>query len=269
MKQLSKRLTISSLSVIVILVLTCTPFAAEANHGHPGRPAHPGHPEHPGQGRDFLFVPLNQYLRGNNILAVRQILNLGPQYRGRSVDSVVLRARTDFGRGQAQLLVNNAPVGFTQTVGTRTQEYYFQLNPGQNTLDQAVHTLQISLQGQFTVEGVGVNLAREWETGETRMVRRQFSGRSRLDLAYLFTGFENRPVRSITIVASTAAGRGQAQVCSTQGPCSGQPVTVRQQLETYQLPTQGIHGRLGALYVDLMGNFWIESVTVDLDRFGH
>ncbi|NUM88772.1 MAG: hypothetical protein HUU37_06180 [Bdellovibrionales bacterium] len=245
---------------------------------HPGHPGHPGRPDRPNpgyppapppppsRGGDYVFQPMHQYLVGANTLALRQILNLGPEMRGRAVEYVVLRARTDAGRGVAQLEINGFRVGHAQQVDTWTRDYFFHVNPSQNRLGEDIQTLQLELQGRFTVEGVGVKLGRDhgFAGSETRVLQQRFSGNSRIDLGFLFRGREHLRVRSVTIRASTAAGHGQARVCSGFNNCS-MAQTVATYMGSYTFPLFGGNS-LGDMFVDLQGNFWIDSVTVDFDR---
>lgn len=265
--------------------------------GHPGYPGRPGYPDRPGPGypppppppgpgpgypppppppgpgygSDYVYQPMNQYLVGANSLRLRQILNLGPQMEGREVEYVVLRARTDAGQGEAQLEINGMRVGYSQRVDTWSRDYFFQVDAFRNRLGYDIQTLQLELQGRFTVEGVGVKLGRGHGGGgggyvgsETRVLQQRFTGGSRVDLGYLFRGYENYRVRAVTIRASTAAGYGQARVCGSYSGCSvGQTVGTYLGTYTYSLFTGDT---VSNLYLDLQGNFWIDSITVEFER---
>ena len=86
-----------------------------------------------------------------------------------------------------------------------------------------------------------------------------------MDLAHLFRGFEHLQVRSVTIRASTAAGHGQASVCSGYNSCS-MAQTVGTYLGTYTFSLFGGRNDLGSTFIDLQGQFWIDSVTVEFER---
>ena len=107
-------------------------------------------------GSDYLETVINRrYVSTDAVIPLRQLLAIGPEYRGRRIQYVMMRASTDAGRGQARLVINGAQVGSVQIVGTDLSEYYF--DPGFDAIEgDVVQTLQIHLNGNFTVETAGV-----------------------------------------------------------------------------------------------------------------
>ena len=113
----------------------------------------------------LVQVPLNRYVQGFQNLPLRQILNLGPECHGASVEEVVLIAASRAGRGQARLVVNGQPEGFPQTLAPFPRGYSFGLHPRFNELGQNVRTLELQLQGQIFVQSIGVRLGyNRWPT---------------------------------------------------------------------------------------------------------
>jgi len=117
-------------------------------------------PDRPGR-EEIVRREVNQRYQGRSDLPLRQLLGLGPQYRGKEIRYVVLRAQTAAGRGQAAVEVNGRVLFPTQTVGTTLQDYYFQLPADLDEIGIEIQQLQLVLEGNFYVESVGVALKRE------------------------------------------------------------------------------------------------------------
>lgn len=238
----------------------------------PYPPAPPAPPAPPSYG-DFLYQNLNQYLVGDNTLPLRQILGIGPQFRGRNVEFVVIRARTDAGQGIASLLVNGFVAGGSQQVGTFSSDYYFYLDRANSVLDVNVQSLQIALRGRFMVEAVGVKLGNGGiypsPNVQTFSVNRNFQGQNRLYLSNLtnMDQFRGRRIRSITIRASTAMGRGTAEFCGSRACYGAQTVETYLNDSTFFLTGEVVDYTSGSWFFDLRGNFWVESVSIEFDRF--
>lgn len=136
--------------------LTSVPF----DHSHPGR-------------GELLFQRMRHALFGQNILPVRQILGIGPEYRGRQIQYVVLRAATAAGRGQAQLVLNGQAVGRPQVVGMGQRAYYFRLPAWADEIGHEVRQIQLHLRGNFFVSGVGAMVSPGWGDDEDGLERRE------------------------------------------------------------------------------------------------
>lgn len=171
----------------------------------------------PGDRKDFVSRSINQRIQGFNTLRVRELLGLGEQFRGRRVEYVVLNASTDFGRGQAQLLINNGSVGIPQLVSTWTQDHFFYPERFRDTLGQDIQTLQLQLNGNFFVNSLSVKLAPGFErpgAGNDFLqipVNRFFYGNQALSIRELLPiGREHRgkEVQSIIVRARAETGYG-------------------------------------------------------------
>jgi hypothetical protein len=239
----------------------------------PPPPYYPPAPPPPSYSGDYLEQYLGQYMVGNNVLHLRQILGIGQQYSGRRIEYVKLRARTDAGQGDAQLILDGYRSGMSQTVGTYTQDYYFIPDASNDVLGSEVATLQLQLQGRFTVESVAVKFGYGYgnHPGSQRLdayVSRNFVGQNSLYLTQLFDLYrvQGRRIRSVILRASTAAGRGEASFCE-RGYC-GYSQTVSTYVSNYVLNSGSVvvdSWSMQDMRIDLRGNFYVESVTLELE----
>lgn len=106
------------------------------------------------------------YLRrwvGNDILRLRQLVNLGPQCDGMRVSRVIITGQSDrrYGPGQVMLLVNGRPSSFNQPVGSGySGDYILQLSPGADVLGREARTLELAVQGMVFIDKIVVTLER-------------------------------------------------------------------------------------------------------------
>lgn len=260
----------------------------------------PGRPEDPRQG-DFLEVRLNQQFQGTNVLNVRRLLRMGPEYRDREVRRVILRARTERGRGTAQLLVDGYTVDRIQTVGEFTEDYTFFLERGRNRTELDFRNLELDLRGRFTVDSIAVEFERGYRPEPGRpepgrpgpgrpgpvrpdprpgrpddrlersvnvRVNQYFTGSNTLSVLQVLgldRRFEGRPISQVTVTASASNGRSYAELV-VNGRISGEYQTFGAQMQTnsFFLPTyESVLGRdLRSLELMLRGDFYIESIGV-------
>jgi hypothetical protein len=245
--------------------------------GRPGRPDRPLPPQPPRGGDEYLHQNVFQRYEGDNIIPLRQVLGIGQQYQGRRVEFVVLRASTDFGRGQATVSVNQQDVTGAQTVGTRAQDYFFYLPQWADEIGTEIQMLQIALQGRFNVDSVGVKFARGgggWNPPDRGGVRevahigRQFQGQNRIEIGQYanLDRYQGLRVRSVILRGQTARGMGDASFCGSRGCTTIQNVGT--QLGDYQFPVSGDVVDWGARNwtVDLRGNFYVESIIFEFER---
>lgn len=271
------------MTAVALALTTFVPSHANANSieiTHPGvgfdRPMpFPGHrPNRPGMGRDYQEVRLNQRLVGQNILRVRQLLNIGPEDRGRRIQFVKLIANTDFGRGQATLLIDGRQVGTSQTVARGIGEYIFVLPENDNNVGDELRTLQIQLNGNFNVYALGVMFGDRWGGGHGRLqenilIQNRFIGQT-LDLSrYIdLRRYAGMRVVGVSMIAQTAAGRGDATLCLSFG-CS-RIDNVGTYLQQYNFNVSGRDvvgmGLLHAWTLQLAGNFYIDSIQIQFAR---
>lgn len=257
----------------------CPPWPVPCPPGPPQPPPPP--PPPPPPSGDYVYRPLNEYLVGDNVMALRETLGLDRRYSGLRIEYVVVRARTDRGEGMATLMTNGRYVGRSQQVGQWSQEYYFTPDQFEDELDREVRTLQMHFRGRFTVEGVGVKFARGgWNPPppppppngmrETAPVRRQFQGQNRLELDHYinFMRFQGYRLRAVILTASTAAGQGQASFCHSYG-CTQPQVVPTYTTDTMFFPIRDEYvdrNNFVNWYVDLRGNFQVEAVTLEFMR---
>jgi len=108
-------------------------------------------------------VRLNQWVQPNQIVHLRQVLNLGRNESGRQVLAVDFNARTFRGMSHVTVLVNGAPVGPAQTVDQMTRTFRVLIN---RTLDHDIQTLTLRVNGsQVFFDLVGAQLAPRYNPG--------------------------------------------------------------------------------------------------------
>ncbi len=237
-------------------------------------PGGPGHrPDRPD--RDLVYQTLRQEYRGQNVLPLRQILNLGPEYRGQEIRAVVLRAATAAGRGQAVVTVNGSPVTAAQTVGTNVDTYRFQLPEYANELGREIQQLQLEIRGNFFVEGVGVRMGRGDGGGfpgrpirETIQINREFRGDQTLYLADYVNLAQYRGMRleRVVLSASTRFGRGDATFCNSVDCDTAQDVDTV--IRSYAFRVRGDQVDRDAEFwnMRLRGNFYVQSIQLEFVR---
>lgn len=262
---------LSTLFCLLTITLSVISSAAFADFPFPGRPGRdPG--DRWGRG-ELIFQRVGQQFQGQNILPLRQILNLGPEYRGRRVEKVILRASTAFGFGQATVLVNGAPVTYSQQVGTYMGDYIFMLPPHADEFGAEIQSLQIELRGNFFVDGVGVRVSRGgagpgFPTQEVIQINQQFVGASRLALANYVNldRFNGMRLNRVIIRAVTRAGRGDATLCTLGCQTINDIATV---IQDYSFDGMGAIVDFNARnwFLDLRGNFYIENIRLEFSRF--
>ncbi|MCC7440225.1 MAG: hypothetical protein IT285_01245 [Bdellovibrionales bacterium] len=277
-----RRVALATLATLATVSSSATSFA---DHGAPGSFPNPN-PILPPQ-QDYLEQPLNQYLVGSNTLDVLQLLNLNWSSQGRRVEYVVLRARSDAGAAQAQLVANFTQTGLSQNISTWTQALTFLPPTGADTLGSTLRDLAIQTRGRVTVEAIGVKLAPAWNPGPgpgpgpgheervTREIQARYQGQNTLQLRELIglgPQFNGRRLRAILVQGSTAAGNGRLQLLINQQPV-GWEETVEQWSNETRIDLNQVHAGqavlgqdIRSLQLNLRGNFFIERITAVLER---
>jgi hypothetical protein len=263
---------LTALSLLTLLV--AAPAAQAFDFNFPPRGPGRDFPNRPGRG-ELVYQNVNQNYQGQNTLPLRQILNLGPEFRGRTVDYVILRASTAAGRGQAWVTVNDEAASEAQVVGQRVMEYRFRLDPNADEIGLEIQKLQIALQGNFFIEGVGVMLAHDRggpgrpgrPVEEVIRVGREFQGGHRIALGTLvnLARYEGMRLVGVSFRAQTRFGMGDATLCTSR--CSTVQ-NVSRNLSEYSFPVAGEYVDRNAQNwtLDLRGNFYVESIRLQFAR---
>jgi hypothetical protein len=257
------------LSLVLLLVLAQIPMEAFAQRRQPP----PGYPPH---GRDEV-VERQIYHRsqGQQTLDLMGILGLNYRYDGRVVKSVIIRADTARGMGEAQLLVNRQPVGPSQRVGTYTMSYTFEL-PYFATIGRDVRSLEISLRGSFSVETVAVVLEGYGGGGgrpevlET-LVNQRIEGNVNVPLRQVLgldRRYEGRRVEAVIFTARSDRGMAQA-VALINGMSASRVETIDVYPRQYVLRLDGdttLGRAVQRLELNIRGSVVLERVGVQLSR---
>ncbi len=105
---------------------------------------------------NVILRPVNQTLEGDNFLSILPLIGVGPEFRGRSISYVVLKGRSENGKGMAAVSVDGTDVTAFQSVGSESRTYTFTLPGSANRIGENTEDFQFHLRGTFTVEAVGV-----------------------------------------------------------------------------------------------------------------
>lgn len=224
---------------------------------------------------ELVYERLNRNYQGRTTLPLRQILNLvGPRYRGREITQVILRASTAAGHGTADLEVNGRVVD-RQQVGRRVQQYVFQLPRNGDEIGEEIQQLQLELQGNFYVEGVGVRLERDRGPGRG-------PGRSLEEVIRIDRRIDNNPtlylddyvnldrynglrLNKVTIRASTKSGRGDIILCTSS--CETKE-NIGTNVRDHVFYTGGdrVNNQSHNWNIKLGGNFYIDRIVLEFSR---
>jgi hypothetical protein len=241
----------------------------------PGGPGFPdrgdSRPNRPGE---LVYERIQQQYRGETVLPLRQILNLGPQYRGQSIRAVILDAATAGGRGEATVLVNGQAVSGTQIVGRNMDRYRFQLPQFADELGHEIQQLQIVLRGHFFVEGVGVRMERGnggfpgRPMRETIHINREFRGAEQIRLADYVNMAQYRGMRlvNVELTASTRFGRGDATFCNSLGCDTAQDVDTVIRTYSFRTGSDTVDRDAQSWAMNLRGNFYVQSIQLEFAR---
>lgn len=112
-----------------------------------------------GWGQQRLERIINRNFNGNSRLNVDSLVNLRA-YQGQRVVAVEIRARTMQGNGMASVLINNRIETNRERVAQYFSTYTFPPYVGGNVIGRDIGTLDLLMQGNFTVESVAVIIER-------------------------------------------------------------------------------------------------------------
>jgi len=150
---------------VVTLIFISSLLVAAPGRMRPGRPG-PGNGGNHGPGGHYQRDVVRKYIGRQyrkQILPLRQLLGIGPEYRGRRVVAVIMNASTRMGFGRAQLLVNGGGVGYPERVPEYNTRVRFEPRYGENIIGRDIRSLQIRLQGNFWVDSLAVRFAPEYD----------------------------------------------------------------------------------------------------------
>ncbi len=233
---------------------------------------------------DTINIGIDRYV-GNEILPLRQLGGITPQYNGRTLRSVVVEINPWGPAAQLQLLVNGQVVDSGYTNGKQRVE----LRPGQVNTFGPIQTLQLRAIGFVSIDDIEVNVLRQASYGPgqpgwgpnpwqpqppqpvCRTIERHLNAQvrfSQLSLNNLFnlSQYQGCRIGSVSFVANTAQGQGQAAVS-----VNGVEATNRQQvaahpglytLSFWNRPQVG--GNAPQVALNLMGLFNVQTVRLNL-----
>ncbi len=174
--------------------------------------------------------------RGTQIHNIKRMIkqNSSVRLQGKKLKKVIIKASSNAGNGQATLLINGYPVGYSQNIPRYASQISFNLNNmGANRFGQGINKVELKIRGNVQIKMVGMKVSQSNNGGGygnsvAINVNQAFYGSQRISLARLV---QNGPrinttkqIESITITARgrgiiniAGAGRGQGGI-QVQGP---------------------------------------------------
>lgn len=238
-------------------------------------PGYPGYRPPPSR-TDSVRMTIGRQYQGFTQLNVSQLMSMAVQ--GREILSLSVRMSAPGGRSHAILLENGRPVGQPKIIPSYTIDADFTVeHPNSRNL------LELNLNGPVYISEMTATVRDFGSPGRPgrpggghygpielrEFVGQAFYGGDYLNLDQL-VGLHNYPGRSVKRViirGSSERGRGTAELL-INGFGQRSTVTLGTSLREHSLRVRGM-SRIGyeiqSLELDLQGNIFIESVTVELE----
>ncbi|MGE3760135.1 MAG: hypothetical protein AB7H97_20385 [Pseudobdellovibrionaceae bacterium] len=208
----------------------------------------------------------------SEVLPLMRILSIGPQDYGKRIESLIIEVRQVNRPGSVDLLIDGRVEDSDPRPYQNTTLY-----PRRPIRIGDFNTFQLGVRGHMYIDRVTVVL-RNGGGGHnpiqerlTRQINRNYSGQSRqnLDSIVNLHAYRGMRVAAVEIRASTMAGQGMASVLINNRFETARQ-RVERQISNYTFfPAAGanIVGR-DIMNLDLLmqGNFYLESITVILER---
>lgn len=224
-----------------------------------------------------ISISIDRYV-GNETLPLRQLGNIDQRYNGQTLRSVRVEINPWGQPGQVQLLVNGQVVAAGNTAGKQAVE----LRPGQwDVFGSEIQTLQLRTVGFVSIDDVELTVSPAsygpggqpqpqpvCQTIERQLGSQVSFGQLNLNQLFNLGQYQGCRIGSVTFVANTAQGFGQAAVS-----VNGVEASNRQQVAawpgTYTLNfwnQPGLGGNAPQIALNLMGQFTVHSVRLNLVR---
>lgn len=216
-----------------------------------------------------LIEVLNRSYQGVSTLPVLASFTNINQYRGWEVRSVELQANSNFGRGTAGLIINNAPARGQQIIPQTRRVLSFDLPQNANILGESLRQLQFDLRGQINVQRIAITLA---PVSRLEVIERRLSYNFRGDNMLLvgqdlnlFAGHRGKDLQYVEFTASSMAGRGQA-ILQVNGQNMGLPQIIGPFADTvrFDLSTRGsnVLGQdIRSIQIRIVGNVQVSHLA--------
>lgn len=219
-----------------------------------------------------------QQFQGDNMIQVRQELNLGFEHNGKSLEYVELTAQSFAGRAQALLMINGNPVGSPQIINQDYSTLRFEvLTRGANVLGRDIQTVTLRVVGNVRTDKLAAGLTSQNRPGprpgpalpsvQVREPNVVVTGLSTINVAQLLadTRYAGRRVQSIEIQGRSRNGDGRVRVCEGLGfrtDCRSV-----QYLGTAMTRTNHYIGgaRLEDLVIEAQGQLMITQVVINFE----
>lgn len=230
--------------------------------------------ERPGGGFEHVQIvkkQLYKYYDGKSIIPVRRTLSIGQDYRGRKVKFVTLVASSEGSRpGRATLLINERPVGRTQTLGYYEKKLRFELPEYNNVIGEDIRTIKIELRGDIYTEELAIGLLKKHgggdeDTIDKRMNKRLMDGAEVpfRELLQFSPQDSRKRTRSVTFSVAGRREGSSLEVCSRRTGCFDRKhVPIQKSTIRFRIDST----RLGDLYIRVQGRILISRMIVKLDR---
>ncbi len=236
-----------------------------------------------------IAVPVNR-LVANETIGLRQIANLGPAYRGRTVRSVIIETTPYATWGTLALLLDDKLAD--QAFARNTSRVV--LDPGGNAeIGDDFNRMRLNVNGRVQITRISIELAPAngqgggqggghpgWNPGWNpqpqpncqvleRQVNVQVSGqRIRLNDLFNLAAFQGCNIEAVTLFGRTAHGFGQASLL-VGGSTASNAARVGVNTAAYRLDLWSglkVGSDTPELALNLAGNFTVQAVRLHLAR---
>lgn len=277
------------LSVLLIASSLSTSLHARDNIGwgpgtQPNRPIQHDPWENQNSSMREVELQLNSYFTNQRLDLMRDAY-IRSQLQGQQVREVTITASTQFGNGQARLLINGMSSEAPQIVSRQMSRYSFRVDPFSNSVGQSLRNLELEMRGNFYIEKVVFSLIEEsgpvWPNPGTptrpqvevvrQQVNQSIQTEGGLQLGRLFDlqSRQGQALRRVTVLAR--ALRGSASVTllkNTETSASAQYISSSSQRVSFEVGGLRVGQEIQSLRLFIRGDALIEEVSLEFDRGG-
>lgn len=229
-------------------------------------------------------LQLNSYYTNQRLDLIRDAY-IRSQLQGQQIREVTITASTQFGNGQARLLINGASAEAPQIIGRQMSRYTFRVDAFSNSVGQSLRNLELDMRGNFYVEKVVFSLLQN--TGPTwpgpgnpsqpqvdvvrQQVNQSISVEGGLQLSRLFDlqSRQGQALRRVTVQARALRGSAMISLLkNTESSASSQYIYSQSQRITFEVGGLRIGQDINNLRLFVRGDALIEEVSLEFDRGG-
>lgn len=274
------------------LLLSLLVLSSASIHARPTQPGRQTDPWGNGGGQQTqaraVEENIQKYFNGQGRINLLSDQYIRSQLQGLRIKDITIVASTEFGQGQASLMLNGQSLEASKIIARQMASYTFKVDPFANVVGQSLRTIDLEMQGRFYVEKVIFNVfeasgpngpgpTRPPQGPQVEIIRQQLNERIQqeggLELFRMFNlGLERQGqvIKKVTVLARSARGFGQASLMiNNQQASSSQTVDAVSSRLTFEL-NQGMRVGLEiqGLRLFFRGDITVEEVSIEIEKRG-